>query len=481
MGVLSDLEPKEVFGYFEQICSIPHASYHEDKLSDYCAEFARQHNLVYYQDELKNIIMIKEASEGYEDEEPMILQGHLDMVCEKEPGCRIDFDTDGIKLKAENGYITADGTTLGADDGIAVAYVLAILSSETIMHPKLEVIFTVSEEVGMEGALGIDVSMLKGRRLLNLDSEEEGVFLAGCAGGASVQCSLPVARIPAKGSVMEITVSGLAGGHSGTEINKGRANADVLMGRILIELSKHMEYNLASWEGGRKENAIPRECTVQLCMTEKDFHTVEQVMGKIRQDVSNEYAVTDRNIQIAVRRKASLSGEMLTEASTKQAILLVNALPNGIQAMSADVEGLVETSLNLGILKLEETALILRFAVRSSVGSVKNALVDKLMYLAQGLGGNAEISGVYPAWEYKRHSAFRDKMAAVYEKMYGKKPVIEAIHAGVECGLFSDKLPGLDCISIGPDMEFIHTTEERLNINSTKRVWEYLLEVLKMK
>jgi len=482
MAVLSDLEPKEVFSYFEKISSFPRASYHEGKISNYCVEFAKEHNLEYIQDELKNIIIIKEATPGYEQEEPVIIQGHLDMVCEKKPGCNIDFDTDGIRIRIEGDDLTADGTTLGGDDGIAVAYALALLASDTIAHPRLEVIFTVAEEVGMDGAAGIDVSMLKGRRLLNLDSEEEGIFLAGCAGGAGIKCRLPVHCVSAEGTAVEITIHGLNGGHSGTEIDKGRANANILMGRLLVELAKHVAYHLASFEGGRKDNAIPRESKVVLCLAEKDLGAAEQVITKIQKDLSNEYAVTDKNIKITMEKdNAPIPFEMLDDTSTRQAVLFVSAMPNGVQAMSADVEGLVETSLNLGVLDLNYQEMILRYAVRSSVSSAKEALLDKMSYLAKGLGGSAEISGNYPAWEYKRDSAFRDKLAAVYERMYGKPPVIQAIHAGLECGLLAGKLPGLDCISIGPDMQNVHTTEEKLNISSTKRVWDFILEVLKEK
>lgn len=481
MSVLSNLEPKQVFSFFEEICSIPHASYHEEKISNYCVDFAKKHGLTYYQDDLKNIIIIKEATPGYEDEQPLIIQGHLDMVCEKEAGCAIDFDTDGLELMIEGDYITANGTTLGGDDGIAVAYALAVLSSDEIAHPKLEVVFTVSEEVGMEGASGIDLSMLKGRRLLNLDSEEEGIMLAGCAGGAGVECSLPVHRIPASGHSMTISVSGLKGGHSGAEIDKGRANANILMGRILIGLSKISDYKLSAFEGGKKDNAIPRECRSVICLPESDIEKAEHIIAETQRDLMQEYAVTDEKIKISVRYEPQLPDSMLDEDSTKRIVMLVNALPNGIQAMSADVENLVETSLNLGILKLEESTLSMQYSVRSSVGSAKKALMDKLIYLTQGLGGSVKVSGEYPAWEYKRNSALRDKLVSIYEKMYGKKPEIQVIHAGLECGLLSGKLPGLDCISIGPDMQSIHTTEEKLSISSTKRVWDFLLEVLKTK
>lgn len=482
MGVLSNLEPKEVFSYFEEISSIPRASYHEEKISNYCVEFAKKHHLECIQDELKNVIIIKEATAGYEKEEPIIIQGHLDMVCEKKSDCTVDFDTDGIKLMIEGDYLTADGTTLGGDDGIAIAYALAVLASDTIAHPRLEVIFTVSEEVGMEGASGIDVSMLKGRRLLNLDSEEEGILLAGCAGGAGIKCRIPVHSVPVQGNVFEIKADGLNGGHSGVEINKGRANANILMGRILIELAKNVTYHLASFEGGSKDNAIPRESKAVICLAEKEIDAAKRTLEKIQKNLSNEYAVTDKKIKISMNQTdVTETAQMLDEASTRKAVLFVNAMPNGIQAMSADVEGLVETSLNLGILKLNGQEMVLSYAVRSSIGSAKEALLDKLSYVTEVLGGSVDISGDYPAWEYKRESAFRDKIAAVYEKMYQKPPVIEAIHAGLECGLLAGKLPGLDCISIGPDMENVHTTEEKLSISSTKRVWEFLLEVLSSK
>lgn len=480
MGALSNLEPKEVFTYFEEICSIPRASYHEEKISNYCVEFAKRHGLFYIQDELKNIIMIKDATPGYEQKEPIIIQGHLDMVCEKKPDCKTDFETDGIKVMIEGDDLTADGTTLGGDDGIAIAYALAILASDTIAHPKLEVLFTVSEEVGMEGASGIDVSMLEGRRLLNLDSEEEGFLLAGCAGGARIECRLPVQCEDAQGSAMEITVEGLNGGHSGVEIDKGRANANLIMGRILAELAKDTDYHLSSAEGGRKDNAIPRECKAILCMPEQDVEKTKQVCADLQKELSNEYAVTDANIRIKAELKhALLPGKMLDSDSTKRAVLLLQALPNGVQTMSADVKDLVETSLNLGVLKLDTQELSLSYAVRSSLGSAKDALLDKMAFLTEGLGGVAERSGDYPAWEYKRDSVFREKLAAVYERMYGKPPVIQAIHAGLECGLLAGKLPGLDCVSIGPDMKDVHTTEEKLSISSTKRVWEFIVEVLK--
>lgn len=479
MGVLSELEPKEVFHYFEEISHIPRASYKEDKISDYCVSFAKERGLTVYQDEYKNVIIIKDATPGYENVEPVVLQGHLDMVCEKEPDCTIDFDKDGLTLEVNGDYITAKGTTLGGDDGIAVAYALAILDSDTIEHPRLEVIFTTAEEVGMEGASGIDVSMLRGKKLLNLDSEEEGYMLISCAGGSSVECVLPVQWEKASGSVLEVTVDGLLGGHSGTEIDKGRANANLLMGRVLLEAGKSVPYRLNACEGGGKDNAIPRKSIAQVLVPEGEESAFELAVAETKKAIQAEYAGSDSGICIQVQQMGTQEAEVLTEESLQKALQLLLHLPDGIRRMSTDIEGLVETSLNLGILKLGQEALSLRYAVRSSVGTAKEYLVAQMEHLTAYLGGHIVRTGDYPAWEYNRNSVLREDMIRIYRQMYGKEPVIQAIHAGLECGILAEKIEGLDAVSIGPDMQDIHTTEEKLSISSTKRVWEYILEVIK--
>lgn len=371
MGVLSELEPKEVFHYFEELCSIPHPSYKEGKISDYCVAFAKEHGLTVYRDELKNVIIIKEATPGYENVAPLVIQGHLDMVCEKEPGCGIDFEKDGLELMIEGDYITAKGTTLGGDDGIAVAYALAILASKTIEHPKLEVIFTVAEEVGMEGATGIDVSMLEGRKLLNLDSEEEGYMLIGCAGGCGVECNLPVSWEEKTGTRIDITVEGLLGGHSGVEIDKGRANSNLLMGRVLLEAAKSAGYAVVSISGGAKDNAIPRETDAHVIVPAGSEDEFIQSVTRTAAIVSKEYSTSDPGIRIYAAAAGTETAFALTEESAEKLLLLINYLPNGIQRMSADIEGLVETSLNLGVLTLSKEQLSLRYAVRSSVGTAK--------------------------------------------------------------------------------------------------------------
>lgn len=479
MGVLSDLEPKEVFSYFEEICGIPHPSYKEKQLSDYCVDFAQKHQLEVHQDTLGNIIIVKEATAGYEEAEPLILQGHLDMVCEKEPDCDIDFEKDGLRLKVEGDYITACGTTLGGDDGIAVAYALALLASDTLQHPRLEVVFTVSEEVGMEGAENIDLSALKGHRLLNLDSEEEGYLLTSCAGGCRAVVTLPVETETRHGVWYEITVNGLAGGHSGAEIDKGRGNSNLLMGRVLMELEKMAEYSIIQLQGGLKDNAIPRETKAAVIVETKDAERLEEAVKKVGEILAEEFSLTDAGVKVRAVSCGVKEAKVLTKESRKRAVTLLNMLPNGIQSMSAAIPGLVETSLNLGMLMLKEGELDLRYSVRSSVQTAKEFLVDKLRLLAEEMVGSLSIEGNYPAWEYRKDSPLREKMIRVYREMYGKEPVIQAIHAGLECGLLAGKIKDLDAVAIGPDMQGIHTTEEKLSISSTKRVWEYLTELIK--
>lgn len=481
MGILSNLEPKEVFGYFEEICGIPHPSYKEKKLSDYCMAFAQKHGLEAYQDQLGNVIIIKEATPGYEDAEPLVLQGHLDMVCEKEPGCEIDFEKDGLRLKIEGDYITAEGTTLGGDDGIAIAYSLAVLASDTLQHPRIEAVFTVSEEVGMEGAEFIDLSVLKGHRLLNLDSEEEGYLLTSCAGGCRAAISLPVEYEARQGAFYEIRVDGLIGGHSGAEIDKGRANSNLLMGRVLMALEDMIPYSLTELSGGLKDNAIPRETKARVVVDTAYINRFEDVLRLTEKQITEEFSLSDPDIKVTAVNAGIRETKALTQTSGKKVLTLLNLLPNGVQSMSAAIPGLVETSLNLGVLSLSEKSLEMRYSVRSSVQTAKEYVVAKLQLLTKELGGSLAVEGNYPAWEYRKDSPLRDTMIRVYKEMYGKEPVVQALHAGLECGLLAGKIKDLDAVSVGPDMVSIHTTEEKLSISSTSRVWKYLQEVISQK
>ena len=502
MGVLSNLEPQNVFHFFEEITKIPHGSGNIGQISDYLAGFARDRGLFYMQDPLKNVIIVKEATPGYEKEPPLILQGHMDMVAVKKPDCTIDMEKEGLRVAVRGDEIYAEGTSLGGDDGIAVAYSLALLDSDTIRHPRLEVIITVDEEVGMDGARGIDLSMLQGSRMVNLDSEEEGIFLTSCAGGARVKCNLPLVLTERTGTVMEVTAGGLLGGHYGGEIHKERGNSNLIFGRLLYRLTEKLTVGILQVQGGLADNAIPRETRAQLVIDERDSALFAEIVDAVEAELKGELATKDPGITLKAVKQGQGSCFCVTSGDTRRAAAFLMALPCGVQGMSADVHGLVETSLNLGILKMEKKTvhieeedlpgadgtrqqeranLLAEFSVRSSVESAKHALIAKLKAVTMLSGGSNMVTGDYPGWKYRKDSPLRDKMTALYEKMYGKKPKVEAIHAGLECGILGSKLRDLDCVSIGPNMKAIHTTEESLDISSTSRVWEFLVRLLEEK
>ncbi|MDE6852194.1 MAG: aminoacyl-histidine dipeptidase [Lachnospiraceae bacterium] len=514
MGVLSDLEPAEVFQYFEEICHIPHGSGNTKAISDYCVDFAKRQGLRYQQDDANNVIIWKDGSPGHEQSAPVMLQGHLDMVCEKEADCGLDFSRDGLELQLEDGVISAKGTTLGGDDGIAVAYALAILASDTIAHPPLEVVLTVDEEIGMLGAAALDASPLQSRIMLNLDSEEEGYLLVSCAGGITTTAHLPIHRETADGQSLTLTVTGLQGGHSGVEIDKGRGNACQLLGRALYQLQDDFIFRLCSVQGGLKDNAIPREAVAELVLTgwrekhrsdtraeqygilgehqpdagkQPSGNQGEQLqdafrnkIAKIMQIYQEEYQLTDSNVRLLVTCDGNVvRDDAIDGKGTAKIITMLYCLPGGIQKMSFAIEDLVQTSLNLGILKTEEHEVTASFSIRSSVETEKLDLVAKIQCLMESLGGRVTSQGEYPAWEYRQDSPLRDLMVEVFREQYEREPVVQALHAGVECGLFAGKLPGLDCVSFGPDMRDIHTPKESMDVESVKRTWLYTLEVLK--
>ena len=482
MSVVEGLRPEKVFFYFKEITKIPHGSGNIEQLSDYLVEFAKERKIFFIQDALKNVIMIKEAYEGYEEIPPIILQGHIDMVAVKKPGAAIDMQRDSLCLKREGDYLYAEDTSLGGDDGIAVAYALAILDSQDIPHPKLEVIFTVDEETGMDGARDLDVSMLKGKRMLNLDSEEEGILLAGCAGGARVDWNLPIKRITKSGMSYCVSIKGLLGGHSGTEIDKERGNANALMGRLLSELStNHIDACISQLEGGLADNAIPRETKAIFTVDSSQEKEFRDVLKCVENEIKKELQTKDAGFYLSIEKLPEAQTQCLDKESMETVEFLIYCAPSGVQAMSADIAGLAETSLNMGILKLEKDSLKVQFSVRSSLESSKKALILKLECMAKRAGATQEIRGDYPGWAYKKESPFRDMAVEVYRRIYGNEPKIEAIHAGLECGLLSAKITDLECISIGPDMKDIHTTEEKLSVSSTERVWNYVLEILKEK
>ena len=474
---LAGLEPASVFGYFEKLCSIPHGSRNTKMISDYLVSFAKAHHIRYIQDELNNVILFQEGTCGMEDHAPVILQGHMDMVCEKDEDCPIDMATEGLDVTHDGTCVFATGTTLGGDDGIAVAFALALLADKSIPHPPLEIIITVDEEIGMEGATGIDLSMLKGRTLINLDSEDEGIFTVSCAGGARGTITLPVQRRTVYGPCVKLTVEGLQGGHSGVEIHKNRANANKVMGEFLGRVQQLMPLCITKLSGGSKDNAIPRSCQVTLVALGMYIERINDIAAQLQQEIRERYDEPEAIVR--GDDVEAFGGNALTTECSAKVIALLNAAPNGVQSWSQDIEGLVQTSLNLGIVDLSAEELKMTFAVRSSVNQEKRDLLQRLRDLAAFNEGGYSQMGDYPAWEYRKDSPLRDAMVRIYTDMFGKAPEVVAIHAGLECGILSDKLPGLDCVSTGPQMHDIHTSREKLEIESTKRTWAFLLEVLK--
>ena len=473
---LAGLEPASVFGYFEELCGIPHGSGNTKMISDHLVEFAKKHDIRYIQDELNNVIFFAEGTCGMEDHWPVILQGHMDMVCEKDEDCPIDMAVDGLDVTHDGEWVFAKGTTLGGDNGIAVAYAMALLADKTIPHPPIEVIITVDEETGLDGAHGIDLSSLKGKTLINLDSEEEGIFTVSCAGGGSATISLNAPRRAVYGPCIRLVVDNLQGGHSGAEIHKNRTNANKVMGEFLSRIQKLMPLCLTSIAGGSKDNVITRTCQATLVAMGTDLERINTIAEELQAEIREKYEEPEATVQAF--DVDALGGNSMATEDTAKVIGLLCAAPYGVQSWSEDMPGLVQTSLNLGVVKLGET-FNATFSVRSSVNAEKVELLEKLKALADMFGGSYSLHGQYPAWEYKKESYVRDTMVKVYKEMYGKDPQVLAIHAGLECGLLSEKIENLDCISIGPDMQDIHTSREKLNIASVRRTWEFLLEVMK--
>jgi len=478
--MLEHLQPERVFYYFEKMCAIPHGSGNTKQISDFCVDFAKEHNLEYHQDTDNNVIIIKEATAGYENAEPVILQGHLDMVCEKTADCPKDMATEGLDVYVDGDEVRAKDTTLGGDNGIAVAMALAILEDETLEHPRVEAVFTVDEEIGLLGAGSIDVSPLKGKTMINIDSEDEGIFTVSCAGGNTSDCRLPISTSDYEGAVYTLEITGCKGGHSGVEIDKGRSNANVLMGRLLQEVQRGASLQIVSVDGGLKDNAIPVQSkAVVVCSASSDEEVIKQAVNRMQAVFANEYATADPDIKVTLTKEENAKVKVSDASLTDKIICMLTCMPNGIQSMSMDIDGLVQTSLNIGIVETHEDYFRMSFCVRSSVDSEREMLNRRIGTLMTQLGGTIAIEGDYKGWEYKKDSTLRELMIDVFKDQYGKEPKVEAIHAGLECGMFAGKIPGLDCVSIGPDLNQIHTVRESMNIPSVQRVYAFVLEVLK--
>lgn len=480
MKNLQNLEPKAVFQYFEEISNIPRGSGNEKGISDYLLNFGKELGLESIQDEALNVIIKKPGTPGYENAPTVIIQGHMDMVCEKNNGVEHDFEKDPLKLRIVDDYIYATDTTLGADNGIAVAYAMAILASNDIPHPPIEVLLTTDEETGMSGAMAIKKENLQGKILINLDNEEEGYLLVSCAGGVRSTATLKVdeQEIGSK-KLIKINISGLKGGHSGMDIIKERGNSNKILGRVLKGLLREVKFNLVSLNGGSKNNAIPREAEAIIAVNPNDENTAIEVINNWNNIIENELRAQDPGLKIEASITDIKTCKEFTDESTKKVVDLLYIYPNGINSKSTEIEGLVESSTNLGVLTTKDGVVEFDSAIRSSIPSLKEEIVLRSKTIVELLGGKFETTSDYPGWEYDPNSKVRDICQKVHKDMYGKEAKIVAIHAGVECGLFNEKLGNLDMISFGPNLYDVHTPDEHMSISSVKNCYEYLLGILK--
>lgn len=479
MAVLKGLKPEKVFAYFEKLCSVPHGSGNTKIISDLCVSFAEELGLKYRQEPCNNVVIWKPASPGCESAEPIILQGHIDMVCAKTDECTKDMTREGLDLMTDGEWVWADKTSLGGDNCIAVAMILAILSDDTLVHPPIEAVFTVDEEVGMDGAFALDCSDLKGKKLLNLDSELEGVFTVSCAGGMRSDCLLPAELTDAAGTEgFGITVAGLQGGHSGADIHLGRGSANRLMGRVLASaLEKFPGLRLAAISGGQFDNVICSRCDAVVALPTGSGAAFTAFIREFDAALKNEYAVTDPGVTLTCA--AAEAAKAVPAERTATLVQALAAMPQGVEAMDTDFPGLVQTSLNMGVVKLNGDGLHITFSIRSSIASRKLMLAQRVRAVAALAGGTVAERGVYPGWQYKRESKFRDTLLAAYKDLTGKDGVVEATHGGLECGLLMEKIPGLDAVSMGPELHDVHSVREQLNVPSTERTYELVCELLR--
>lgn len=494
MEKLKGLKPEKVFEFFEYISSVARGSGNTKAVSNLCVEFAKERGLDVYQDTLNNVIIHKPATPGYEGAPIVVIQGHLDMVCAKDDNCIKDMAVEPIDLTHDEKYVFAKGTTLGGDDGIAVAYALAILDSKDIKHPAIEAVFTIDEETGMEGACGIDAGEILGRMFLNIDSEEEGIFTCGCAGGCRINGLIPVKRTKVlnKGKFFEIVLKGLKGGHSGCDIHKQPASANHLMGRILRDIYERYAFNLYSLDGGKFDNVISESARAVIYTGKSDKNMTDDLYSYIKEyniELRSEYSTINPDMELSISEysigtsednKKSVEINALDDVSTLKVIDAIYLVQQGVIEMDPNLKSMVQTSQNLGVIQLQADVFKICFLVRSSIEAQKKNAIDKITTLIKLMGGSVSYSGNYPGWKYEPASKLREICVKVYKEQYGADPIVTTIHAGLECGIFADKLKGLDAISIGPNILDIHTPRERLEIASVERVWKFVLGVLEM-
>lgn len=478
--LLDELESGKVFYFFSEISKIPHGSGNTEALARYCVNFADERGLKSYRDDYGNIMIFKDGTSGYEKSGSVILQGHLDMVCEKRQGCSKDMEKEGIDIIIDGEYMHADGTTLGGDDGIAIAYILALLDDDSIEHPPIEALFTSDEEIGLRGANELDASRLSGRKLINIDSEEEGVITAGCAGAVRVNCKIPAVYENAEDGLcaVKITAAGFSGGHSGIDIGKDRKNAAKILAEFLYETGRHIKIVIADFISGERLNVIPSAAEAVICIGRENIRKFDSILAEFNVWLKEACAGTEPGALVTAADTRVPEKYMSNESSSTLIMALMN-VPNGILAMNQDIPFMVQTSSNLGSVSVRNGQINLGFMIRSNTNYGKTEVVRQLRCLIHGMGGEMNEEDDYPAWEYKHTSVLRDVMVKTYEEMYGKKPLICTIHAGLECGILAEKLDGADMVSIGPNMKNVHTPDEKLEIKSVQRCWEYLLQVLK--
>lgn len=480
--MINELESNRVFFYFEEISKIPRGSYNEKAICEYLCEFARNTNLEYISDDLYNVIIKKEGTKGYEDAPVVALQGHTDMVCEKNKDVSHDFLKDPIKLIYDGDFLKADRTTLGADNGVAVAMSLAVLEASNISHPPIEAIFTSCEEVGMDGAMGLDTKNLKCDMFINIDSEDEGIFTVGCAGGTKADIEIPISYEEVENledfEIYNLGITGLMGGHSGIDIIKWRANSNILLARLLDKILKNIR--VCEIFGGSKDNAIPREAEAVILVKKEKLGEISEFIIEFEKMCKDEYHNTDPNLKISFEKCERENISVFSGESIENVISVIITLPNGIRSMSTDVDGLVESSMNVGVVvtSIDDSKVEITASIRSAVSSRKYFIMQQVEAIIKMSGGIVEFRGDYPAWEYSKNSKLRDKCLEVYKELSGKEAKVEIIHAGLECGLFYEKMPNLDIISFGPDLYDIHTPDERASIYSIDRSWKFLQKLL---
>lgn len=473
--------PKKILNYFSEISKIPRGSANEKAISDYLVEFSKNRNLEVYQDIYNNILIKKPATAGLENSPTVILQGHMDMVCEKNKNTIHDFSTDAIEFQIINDHIYADNTTLGADNGIAIAMFLAILDSNEIAHPSLEILLTVEEETGLSGALNFDACHLDGKLLINLDSEDDTEILSSCAGGVRIchKIKLKTIKRPPSFLYYNLSISGLKGGHSGMDINKEKANANKLLARVLYSIKKEMKIHIVDISGGSKDNAIPREAETSILVDKTEKENFELIIKQAQRNFLKEYSSSDDDIKVTLSYTDDTINNCLDKSTTDKIINLLMILPNGVQSMNTEIKDLVESSINIGIVKIEEDYLNIYSSARSSLISKKKYIINMSNSIAESMDIKCTIDCSYPGWAYEKDSPLRKHAVSIYNKLYGEQPKIVAIHAGVECGIFKEKIPELDIISFGPNIYDVHTPNEHISISSIKKTWGFLLEILK--